>query len=58
MIQDHHASPTDSYVDAAGRKSSGEGVMKFTDDKTIEWTWTENTPQGKMKLHGTDKKVP
>jgi len=45
-------------VDAAGQKSSGEGVMKFTDDKTIEWTWTENTPQGKMKLHGTDKKLP
>jgi hypothetical protein len=45
-------------VDAKGQKSSGEGVMKFVDDKTIEWTWTESMPGGKMKLHGTDRKQP
>ena len=49
---------TEKGMDAKGQSSTGEGTMTFIDDKTIEWTWTENAPQGQMKLKGTSKKQP
>jgi hypothetical protein len=49
---------TEKAMDAKGQASTGEGMMTFVDDKTIDWTYTMNGPQGKMKLKGTSKKQP
>ena len=43
-------------VDAAGAPKSGTGTMTFVSNEEIKWTWSENGPQGTMKLEGTNKK--
>ena len=45
-------------IDARGQKSSGEGTWSFADDDTVEWSWTERGPMGKMTLKGTSKRQP
>ena len=42
--------------DASGAKSTSGGEWKFVDDDTMEWTWWEKGPQGKMELKGTSKR--
>ena len=40
-------------------KSSARGTLKFVDDKSMEWTWTEYAMGGLMKtaeMKGTSKK--
>jgi len=43
-------------VDAAGNAKRGEGTITFTDDNTMEWTWSETGPLGMMKMKGTSKR--
>jgi hypothetical protein len=49
---------TEKGMDAEGRPTAGEGTVTLVDDKTMEWTYTANTPQGKVQLKGTSKKQP
>jgi len=41
---------------AHGERSKGSGTMKFVNNNTIEWTWTEKGPEGTMKLKGTSRR--
>jgi len=43
-------------TDATGAKKTGTGTMKFLDDNTMEGTWTESGPQGKMTFKWTNKR--
>lgn len=39
-----------------GKRKSASGTMKFVNNNTMEWTWTEKGPEGTMKLKGTSKR--
>ena len=43
-------------TDARGQKSKGKGAMKMVSDGTLDWTWTESGPFGKMEMKGTNKR--
>ena len=43
-------------TDAHGQKSKGKGTMKLVGEDTMEWTWTESGPMGKMEMKGTNKR--
>lgn len=42
--------------DPSGAKMKGKGCMRFTDDKTIEWNWSEKRGPAKMGFHGTSRR--
>lgn len=41
---------------AKGQKSHGHGTATFVDNDTMEWTWTETGPMGKMDMKGTSRR--
>ncbi len=43
-------------IDATGKKKKMTGCMKFVDKDTIDWTFTEHGPYGKMVMKGTSKR--
>ncbi len=43
-------------VDASGTSKRGQGTMTFADNDTLEWTWSESGPMGKMKFKGTSRR--
>ena len=43
-------------IDAQGNKKRFEGCMKFVDKDTMEWSFTEIGPMGKMTMKGTSKR--
>ena len=47
---------TGNGQDAKGNKTGGSGTMTFTDKDTLEWTWNESGPEGKMEFKGTMKR--
>lgn len=44
------------WHDAQGASKRGEGTMTFVDNDTIDWTWSERGPMGKMEFKGTSKR--
>ncbi len=44
------------YTDANGAAKRGRGEMILLDEDTLEWTWTEQGPHGKMKFKGTSRR--
>ena len=40
-----------------GKRSRGHGTQTFIDKNTIEWTWTERGPDGRMEFKGTSKRT-
>lgn len=45
-----------SGYDAAGNLTTGHATMRFVDDDTIEWTWSEKGPHGAMTLRGKNRR--
>jgi hypothetical protein len=43
-------------IDAQGNKKRFEGCMWFVDKDTMEWSFTESGPMGKMSMKGTSKR--
>jgi len=43
--------------DPSGATMKGEGCMRFTDDKTLDWNWSEKRGPAKMGFYGTSKKT-
>ncbi len=47
---------TGETKNAQGVHGQGSGTMTLVDDRTIEWTWKENGPHGKMEFKGTSRR--
>jgi hypothetical protein len=47
---------TAEAADPQGRKSRRQRTMTFIDDRTMEWTWLEDSPKGTIKLRGTHRR--
>jgi hypothetical protein len=45
-------------VNAQGAPTHRERTMTLVDDNTMEWTWSEDGPMGKIKLKGTSRRQP
>ena len=43
-------------VDPRGRPSRRERTMTFVDEETMEWTWSEDGPDGAVKLKGASRR--
>jgi len=44
-------------IDELGRKSSYEGCMEMLSKDSMDWTFTERGPMGKVSLKGTSKRA-
>jgi hypothetical protein len=53
-----HLTFASSGKDFKGRPSRGKGQASFVDGNTMDWTWCDMGPMGKMEFKGTSRRTP